>query len=926
MKSYILVLLLLIASIGHLRSQTPSFKVDLNQYGRQNSEVNNPNFTPWTYAIANTASGTIQDVVVTLRGLTMSNADTLTWINWYKGGITTSDEARLTCDGAYSKVLEMTLHGLPAGTHTLLTYHNTTDAAYSTSTPTGFVFNPIKIYLNGKVMVDSLMPTNRQLLMAKVPVSYLSFGVDSGQDVVVRFEPILISPKEGTPFNKVVLNGFELNTPNSMHQAYSPYPTDRDLHVDGDAGQVTLRWNCATTSVSHNLYLGTDSVSVADAKEGAIVFVGNKSQNDTTYIVPTYSMDTYFWRVDEISSDGVVTKGNTWRFRTRQLAFPEAEGYGRYATGGRGGEVVHVTSLNDDGAGSFRQAVTNTGGIPRTVVFDVSGIIRLESRLAMSKYITVAGQTAPGKGICFRGAPIGVNSESVCQFVRLRLGGGETYDGMGMAGADHAIIDHCSIGWTIDEAFSSRNAKNITLQRTLISEALNIAGHKNYAAGTAHGYAGSIGGDCGSFHHNLLAHNEGRNWSLAGGLDGNGYYAGKLDIFNTVVYNWRSRATDGGANQVNFVNNYYKKGPASTQEYILNAQLEGTGKGSQSYCYAGNIKTKADGTVICDGTDNACSRKYTLSNEQVLDWNVFVAQPFFPSYAKIESAKDAYKSVLSDVGCSMPLLDDHDKRIVDETLNGTYTYKGSVSGYLGLIDNEADAGGYEDYPEETRATNYDTDRDGLPGWWETIIGTNPNGSVGDFSDANADAAKDGYTNLDVYLQWLSHPHYKAEVGKPFHLGIGQFTAGYTASPQYSFLVQTNCSVYILSGTDTAVVVPSAVGLAKFQFTVTDSEGSSMTRLVNLQVVDGGNSGIESTTNKNYSIYPAVVRDKVTVTGLEGVEGVIAIWIVNLSGQVVSQTKASLSEGTIVLNVSRLGQGIYFVVDSNKDIIGRFVKL
>ena len=191
--------------------------------------------------------------------------------------------------------------------------------------------------------------------------------------------------------------------------------------------------------------------------------------------------------------------------------------------------------------------------------------------------------------------------------MRVRLGAGATYDGMGMAGNNHSIIDHCSISWTIDEAFSSRNGKNLTLQRTLIAEALNIAGHSNYSHGSAHGFAASIGGDVGSFHHNLLAHCNGRNWSMAGGLDGDGYYAGRLDIFNNVVYNWGDRATDGGAHEVNFVNNFYKKGVATSQHYMLTAQLEGKGKGSQSYYYSGNILQHTNGGYACDGTNNTCA-------------------------------------------------------------------------------------------------------------------------------------------------------------------------------------------------------------------------------------------------------------------------------------------------------------------------------
>src|SRR5690606_24523908 len=191
--------------------------------------------------------------------------------------------------------------------------------------------------------------------------------------------------------------------------------------------------------------------------------------------------------------------------------------------------VVYVDNLNDSGPGSLREAVTNNVG-PRTIVFNVGGIIQLKSRLVLTdRYVTIAGQTAPGKGICIRSAPFGIGADdAIVRFIRLRLGGGRTADGMGMNG-DHSIMDHCSISWTIDEAFSSRGAKNITLQRTLISEALNAAGHKNYPEGTEHGYAATIGGVKGSFHHNLLAHNNGRNWSMGGQLDANNNLSGWLD-------------------------------------------------------------------------------------------------------------------------------------------------------------------------------------------------------------------------------------------------------------------------------------------------------------------------------------------------------------------------------------------------------------
>src|SRR5690606_9679247 len=226
-------------------------------------------------------------------------------------------------------------------------------------------------------------------------------------------------------------------------------------------------------------------------------------QNTTEYTTTgLYSMDTYYWRVDEVTSNG-TTQGDVWYFRPAQLAFPEAEGYGRHARGGRGGIVVEVTNLNDSGAGSLREAVENHTG-PRTIVFAVSGIIHLKSRLVVNQsYVTIAGQTAPGKGICIAGAPFGfTGNDVVAQHLRVRLGAGKTADGMGLTGANYSIVDHCSISWTIDEAFSSRGAKNITLQRTLISEALKSAGHSKDEKGKMHGFAASIGGEVGSFHHN----------------------------------------------------------------------------------------------------------------------------------------------------------------------------------------------------------------------------------------------------------------------------------------------------------------------------------------------------------------------------------------------------------------------------------------
>lgn len=434
-----------------------------------------------------------------------------------------------------------------------------------------------------------------------------------------------------------------------------------------------------------------------------------------------------------------------------QLAFPTAEGFGRFATGGRGGRVIAVTNLNDSGPGSLREAVEATG--PRTVVFNVSGLITLQSRLIVrgaNSNLTIAGQTAPGKGICIRNFNFGMLGarDVIVRYIRVRPGNtsGMTLDGMGLASCDNCIIDHCSISWTLDEAFSSRGAKNITLQRTLISEALNAAGHKKYPPGTQHGYAASIGGDIGSFHHNLLAHCAGRNWSLAGGLaKPDNTYAGRLDIRNNVVYNWKNRTTDGGAHEVNFVNNFYKPGPATTRFVALNAQYGGF-NGSQRYYFAGNVMPGRFGlTNQNDGRIASTERGGRLPTE----YSPWSETPFFESFVNTHSAEEAYENVLENVGCNFPVLDEHDKRILSEVRAGTAKFKGSTTGLPGLPDSQEDVGGWEEYPEIHRPAGWDTDGDGMPDDWEKLAGLNPD----DPSDGNK-TDRNGYTNLERYLGWL----------------------------------------------------------------------------------------------------------------------------------------------------------------------------
>jgi len=640
--------------------------------------------------------------------------------------------------GGKPAVMEVQLDGLAPGPHTFVGYHHALGGG------TGSY-----IVSAGGRKAEGIQPSRDPRHNDEVGTSFVEFEAQAGQAVVIR-----IAAARG---DHVLLNGFAIDVADPRKQALKPVPADYERHADGDDGTVKLAWTPSGSAVSQHVYLVSDRDAEAAGRKTAAAtpdsegFLGSvKSGSSSVPIVANNSLLHYAWRVDSVDAEGKVTPGDVWHFRVRHRAFPTAEGYGRFAVGGRGGRVMHVTNLYDSGPGSLREAVEATGS--RTVVFDVSGLISLTSKLVFrgeNEFLTVAGQTAPGKGICIRNYTFGGlgGRDTILRFIRLRLGNlsGRTMDGIGLASSDHCIIDHCSISWTIDEAFSSRGAKNITFQRNLISEALNIAGHSHYGKGSAHGFAGSIGGNVGSFHHSLLAHNAGRNWSLAGATDQANRHAGRLDIRNMVVYNWAHRTTDGGAREVNFVNNYYKPGPASKTKTYLNPQFENPAFGPQQYYVEGNIM---EGVA---GPEGPIGKFKGMNVRGQQEAPVTVSEPFFEHHVKTHTAQEALANVLADVGCNVPMLDDHDKRVIEETRTGTTTYKGSKSGLPGLPDSQEDVGGWEDYPEIRRPAGWDSDGDGMPNQWETRKGFNP----ADAADGALDPDGDGYTNLEDYLNWLA---------------------------------------------------------------------------------------------------------------------------------------------------------------------------
>jgi hypothetical protein len=810
--------------------------IDFDMPNRSVAEGLEPGYTEW---IVTETTGSASTTVDGIKFTVSRNGGAGTGIKsyYYKAGVQSPNFARLVCDalsvvdGDAGASIRVAISGMSSGSHSLLVYHNGIDGNQHAN---------IKVVVNGTTAISSQAQTNEVLTTGKAAFSYVTF---SGTSATIDYTSI-----GSGSYNNVFLDNLSLDVPNPALQAGTPSPTDQDMHVDCDAGSVTLSWKDPSGTKSRDVYVGTDSASVAKATKSSAEFKGN--QTTSSWVAKNLSkLSVYWWRIDEIDASGMTTPGSLWHFAPRRLAFPQAEGYGRYARGGHGGKVVHVTNLNDDGAGSYRDAAANQTG-PRTIVFDVGGIISLTSRVVVSDPdVTVAGQTAPGKGICFRYYPVGFEStDLVVRFVKMRLGFTDvTNDGIEATGADQSIFDHLSDSWTIDEAFSSRSAQNITLQRSLISEALNDANHTN-AAGqvdVTHGYAGTISGKTGSYHHNLDAHCAGRNFSMGSALDGTNTFASKLDISNNVFYNWYDRATDGQAHEVNFINNYYKMGAATKLAQCLSIDFENYGSGTMTAYYAGDILQGTDGKFKCDGTDNTCGRKWTTKNgDPGPTWDVFpTSGPLFTSYINLQPAKDAYKDVLSDVGQTMPVLDDHDQRVIHETYTGTYKYKGSITGLAGLPDRETDVGGWESYPTTSRASNFDTDGDGLPDWYEAYLGTNPNSSKGDFSDANADPVGDGYTNLERYLEYMATPHQETKAGTAATFNLNALFRGYQGTTPTYKAGTNSCLTTSIKDSTLTVTPTSACGIVALPLTVTDKEGSTKTRDVDIFVTGSTTTGI-----------------------------------------------------------------------------------
>jgi hypothetical protein len=424
----------------------------------------------------------------------------------------------------------------------------------------------------------------------------------------------------------------------------------------------------------------------------------------------------------------------------RLPAFPQAEGFGAWSSGGRGGKVIFVDNLNDDGPGSFRAAVNDPD--PRIVIFRVSGTIELESHLMIQQpYITIAGQTAPGDGICLKKYLMKVDNthDVVVRGIRVRPGTesgltGASIDGIDVQNSHSVIIDHCTASWSCDEILNTnKNTRDITIQWCIFSESLNNSVHEK----GEHGYAATIGGYRTSYHHNLLAHNKGRNPSIGGDDDNR---TELLDFQNNVVYNWVSRVCDGKPRTMNFASNYYKQGPATPEnnESII-AQIQASEKyGYTSRWYIDDNYVTGYPALTADNWSGAVDFGDGTSMEKNRAYG-----PFENAAYLSREADQAYLEVLDHAGVTVPRRDTVDKRVIEDVRTGTATFGN------GIIDSVEQVGGWPELL--TYDVPPDTDNDGMPDEWETREGLN----VDDPSDRFGIKEGEVYDNLERYLNELA---------------------------------------------------------------------------------------------------------------------------------------------------------------------------
>jgi hypothetical protein len=442
---------------------------------------------------------------------------------------------------------------------------------------------------------------------------------------------------------------------------------------------------------------------------------------------------------------------------SRLPAFPGAEGAGKYTRGGRGGVVIEVTNLDDDAAGntvgSFRWAQKQNTG-PKTIVFRVSGTIHLQAALSFQRGdVTVAGQTAPGDGICLADFPVTIGKSNVIiRHMRFRLGdvgiartgysssSADAVNSSGGANADSMILDHCTASWSIDEDATFKNMTHFTMQNCMISEPLNNSDH----SGELHGYGGIWGGVNATFHHNLFAHCSNRNCRFNGSRQYTNGEIDTVDFRNNVIYDWGINTVYGGeGGYYNIVNNYYKPGPSTNSSVISrtwNPYQAAPLPYAKAYMTGNYMASSQDvtnnnwlGVKMEDGTTPLADTGLSKLNYQVKTYRVTT-----------HTALDAYDYVLKNAGATLPKRDTVDQRIVREVMNGTGRIIDDPGGYPAFTDTTLTKGAWPTLLSRTAPVDYD--HDGMADEWELQRGLNPANAA----DRNG-ISPNGYTNLENYL-------------------------------------------------------------------------------------------------------------------------------------------------------------------------------
>lgn len=493
-------------------------------------------------------------------------------------------------------------------------------------------------------------------------------------------------------------------------------------------------------------------------------------------------------------------------------AFPGAEGAGMNTLGGRGGDVYYVTTLADSGVGSLRDALNTVPANGRTVLFKVSGTIALNSNLSASKRrVTIAGQSAPGGGICLKNYTLRLDADDVVvRHIRSRLGtdAAREDDAITIWGGINVMLDHCSASWSVDEVLSvTGESDNVTTQWCIVSEALDNSIH----ASGAHSFGSIVASYIPSrlsWHHNLYAHNQSRN-PRPGSY--NGITIG-FDFRNNVLYDWGYfcgySAASPEATDMNYVGNYLVKGPGSTTD----SAFRGGDTTTRIFQSGNRIDLNKNGAF--DGTDTGWAMFSGTYTQQAAAFD-------FSLPTTTDSANLALQRVLSQAGASPWARDSKDAAIAADVSAGTG----------GFVDSTVEAGGYPVLSAETPPV--DSDNDGMPNYWEAAVGLNPA-----VADNNGDANGDGYTNLEEYLNWLAAPHVVTPTNTPVDVDLTLMNGGRTGLT-YTLGSPTSGSVVLLADGRTARFTPTTAfnSMGSFAFSFT-ALGSTITQTVGVVVTPG----------------------------------------------------------------------------------------